>query len=85
MVFKNSRHEKLTKHISRWRVSHKVNALRRVLCFCFRRCLPAPRCLGSPTQGNSATKAEEAVLKKMGRSRLMDRPKEYTVKVRPCE
>eukprot|EP00903_Cladosiphon_okamuranus_P006151 g6052.t1 len=31
-------------------------------------------------KGNSSTKAEEAVLKKMGRTSLMDRPKEYTVK-----
>lgn len=32
-------------------------------------------------QGNSSSKAEEAVLKKMGRISLMERPKEYTVKV----
>ncbi|CAM9325336.1 unnamed protein product [Scytosiphon promiscuus] len=31
-------------------------------------------------KGNSSAKAEEAVLKKTGRTRLMDRPKEYTVK-----
>ncbi|CAM9436571.1 unnamed protein product [Ectocarpus sp. 12 AP-2014] len=31
-------------------------------------------------KGNSGSKAEEAVLKKMGRTSLMDRPKEYTVK-----
>ncbi|CAM9857813.1 unnamed protein product [Ascophyllum nodosum] len=31
-------------------------------------------------KGNSSSKAEEAVLKKTGRTSLMDRPKEYTVK-----
>ncbi|CAM9281089.1 unnamed protein product [Ectocarpus sp. 6 AP-2014] len=31
-------------------------------------------------KGNSGSKAEEAALKKMGRTSLMDRPKEYTVK-----
>ncbi|CAM9242873.1 unnamed protein product [Ectocarpus sp. 8 AP-2014] len=31
-------------------------------------------------KGNSGSKAEEAVLKKMGRTSLRDRPKEYTVK-----
>lgn len=35
----------------------------------------------SSYQGNPSSKAEEAVLKKMGRISLMERPKEYTVKV----